>query len=88
MEMNGIHIPKLGAAKIKEESELSVEAKKDAELLLVEVLDLVFLHLQDNLTSWVSTLQIFECFSCLFQRKCFINMHFGNALIDEFSQFG
>ena len=38
VELNGIHIPKLGAAKIKEESELNVEAKKDAELLLVEVL--------------------------------------------------
>jgi redox-sensitive bicupin YhaK (pirin superfamily) len=38
VESNGIHIPKLDAAKIKEESELSVEAKKDAELLLVEVL--------------------------------------------------
>ncbi len=38
VEVNGIHIPKLGAAKIKEEAELRVEAKKDAELLLVEVL--------------------------------------------------
>jgi len=38
VELNGIHIPELGAAKIKEEAELSVEAKRDAELLLVEVL--------------------------------------------------
>jgi len=38
VEVNGIRIPKLGAAKIKEETELHFEAKKDAELLLVEVL--------------------------------------------------
>ncbi len=37
VEMNGILIPELGAAKIEEETELAVEAKKDAELLLVEV---------------------------------------------------
>lgn len=34
MEVNGIHIPELGAAKIEEETELTVEAKKDAEILL------------------------------------------------------
>jgi redox-sensitive bicupin YhaK (pirin superfamily) len=38
VEVNGIHIPALGAAKITEEEELRVEAKKDAELLLVEVI--------------------------------------------------
>lgn len=38
LEVNGIHVPELGAAKITEEKELHVEAKKDAELLLVEVL--------------------------------------------------
>jgi len=37
VEVNGICIPKLGAAIIKEEAELHFEAKKDAELLLVEV---------------------------------------------------
>lgn len=38
VEVNEIRIPELGAAKIKEEAELHFEAKKDAELLLVEVL--------------------------------------------------
>lgn len=38
MEVNGIPIPTLGATKIVEEAELRVEAKKDAELLLVDVL--------------------------------------------------
>lgn len=38
VEVNGIRIPELGAAKIVEESELHFEAENDAELLLVEVL--------------------------------------------------
>jgi redox-sensitive bicupin YhaK (pirin superfamily) len=38
VEVNGIPIPMLGTAKIVEEAELRVEAKKDAELLLVDVL--------------------------------------------------
>ncbi len=38
VEVNGIYVPTLGAAKITDESELEVEAKKDAELLLVDVL--------------------------------------------------
>ncbi len=38
VELNEILIPELGAAKIKEETELHFEAKKDAELLLIEVL--------------------------------------------------
>jgi redox-sensitive bicupin YhaK (pirin superfamily) len=38
VEVNGIHIPNLGAAKIEEETELTVEADNDAEILLVEVL--------------------------------------------------
>ena len=38
VEVNGIHIPELGAAKIEEEEEMHFEAKRDAELLLVEVL--------------------------------------------------
>ena len=38
VDVNGIRIPELGAAIIKEEAELHFEAKKDAELLLVEVL--------------------------------------------------
>ncbi len=38
VEVNGIHVPTLGAAKITDEEKLQVEAKKDAELLLVDVL--------------------------------------------------
>ncbi len=38
VEVNGVHIPTLGAAKITEEKELHVEANLDAELLVVEVL--------------------------------------------------
>ena len=38
MEVNGTSVPNLDAAKITEEKELYVEAKKDAELLLVEVI--------------------------------------------------
>ncbi len=37
-EVNSIQIPNLGAVKIMEEEKLLVEAKKDAELLLVDVL--------------------------------------------------
>lgn len=37
-EVNGSPVPTLGAAKVTEERELHVEAKKDAELLLVDVL--------------------------------------------------
>ncbi len=38
VELNEILIPELGAAKIKEETELHFEAKKNAELLLIDVL--------------------------------------------------
>jgi redox-sensitive bicupin YhaK (pirin superfamily) len=38
VEVNGIHIPELGASKIEEETELTVEADNGAEILLVEVL--------------------------------------------------
>ncbi|MCX9011868.1 MAG: pirin family protein [Candidatus Methanoperedens sp.] len=38
VEVNGNSVPALGAAKVTEERELSVGAKKDAELLLVDVL--------------------------------------------------
>lgn len=38
VEVNRIHIPTLGAAKITEEKELHVEANEDVELLVVEVL--------------------------------------------------
>lgn len=37
VEVNGVRIPELGAAKITEEKELVIVAKNDAELLLVEV---------------------------------------------------
>lgn len=36
--VNGNPVPALGAVKVTEEKELSIEAKKDAELLLVDVL--------------------------------------------------
>ncbi len=36
VEVNGIHVPTLGAAKITDEEKLQVEAENDAELLLVE----------------------------------------------------
>lgn len=38
VEVNGESVPALGAAMVQEERKLHVEAKKDAELLLVEVL--------------------------------------------------
>ncbi len=38
VEVNGVRIPELGAAKIEGEGGLRFEAEKDAELLLVEVL--------------------------------------------------
>lgn len=38
VEVNGKLIPELGAAKIVDEKEIRVEARKDAELLLVDVL--------------------------------------------------
>lgn len=38
VDVNGIRIPELGAAKIVEEPELHFEAENDAEILLVEVL--------------------------------------------------
>ncbi len=38
VEVNGIQIPALGAAKIIDEEMLQLEAKEDTELLLVDVL--------------------------------------------------
>jgi len=38
VEVNSMHVPVLGAAKITEEKELHIEAEDDAELLLVDVL--------------------------------------------------
>lgn len=38
VSVNGVPVPALGAAKVTEEAELLVEAKKDAELLLVDVI--------------------------------------------------
>ncbi len=38
VEVNGVRIPELGAAKIEEEEGLQFETEKDAEILLVEVL--------------------------------------------------
>ena len=38
VEVNSMHVPGLGAAKVTEEKELHIEAEDDAELLLVDVL--------------------------------------------------